>query len=421
MMRLPKVAILTLALSLPIIITFEIIDVTVKEIWIEHPPESVWCEGLDLDPHLFIRERFNARSDYAYIVLGCWMVALGVNDAWNNYRKKVNANNHEMIVVERGGDSNKEVSFPLSLGGEMSNTDHNSSNSIPPGQKQEETGASSLFQDNISIEQPAALEEPPLPIQSNKISNGLFEYPYITIINGIINILHGLGSFWNHACQCPGGGTADTAGMMGVIVFPIFYSPLQLLMGYTNSCTSLPLSYSKKKLILKAASFITIFGQITIYILALWNAKLRKTKNFEIIVYVSFAWFPLLFIYMKYWRNKRLSNGDIKHELKYNIMILGFGSFLLGYLCWKLDVDKIWCFDKESQFHFFQGHAFWHILTCGTLAFIYLFYRTEELIYLFSNDMRRGEESGGGEVISDSDNLDNVEEDEIEEQKIVHL
>lgn len=398
-MRQPiAVPILTLALSLPIIITFEIIDATVKGIWIEHQPKSKWCEASDLDPHLFIRERFNARSDYAYIILGCWMVALGVNDSWNNYKKQVN--NHEMLLVEgSGGGSNGEVSFPeVALGEDMSNsnnTNHNSSsNSSPSGQNQEET-ATSLFQDNLSSEQPAALEEPPLTIQSNKIPNALLQYPYITIVNGSIGILHGLGSFWNHACQCSGGGTADTAGMMGIIVFPIFYLPLQLLMGYASSSnsTSLPLLHSNKRLILKVVSLITTVGQITFYVLALCMHQVRRTKNFEIIIYLYFTCVPLLFIYMKFCRNKRLSIGDVKHELKFYIIFLGLVSFLLGYLCWKLDVDKIWCFDKESQFHFLQGHAFWHIFTCGSLACMYLFYRTEELIVV-SDDVKRPEETG---------------------------
>ncbi len=402
-MRHPiAVPILTLALSLPIIITFEIIDATVKGIWIEHKPKSQWCEGSDsdLDPHLFIRERFNARSDYAYIIVGCWMVALGVNDSWNNYKKQVN--NDEILLEGSGGGSNEEVSFPVASGEDVSNTNCNSSNSLPSGQNQEET-ATYLFQDNLLSEQPAALgEEPPLTIQSTKIPNGLLQFPYLTIVSGIIGILHGLGSFWNHACQCPNGGRADTAGMMGIIVFPIFYSPLQLLLGYLGSSsssnsssgsTSLPLSYSKKRLILKVVSLITAVGQTTFYVLALFIHKLRRTKNFEIIVYFYFTWFPLLLIYLKFWRNKRLSIGDVKHELKTNIILLGMISFSLGFLCWKLDIDKIWCFDKESQFHFLQGHAFWHVLTSVSWACLYLFYRTEELIVV-TDDLKRQEETG---------------------------
>jgi hypothetical protein len=51
--------------------------------------------------------------------------------------------------------------------------------------------------------------------------NMLHRFPIITIMNGICNVLHAAGTFWNHACECKQGGVLDVAGMLSVSAFPI--------------------------------------------------------------------------------------------------------------------------------------------------------------------------------------------------------
>jgi hypothetical protein len=56
---------------------------------------------------------------------------------------------------------------------------------------------------------------------------------------------------------------------------------------------------------------------------------------------------------------------------RYLFTCLGF--FLLGFVFWKMEEWKIFCFpDSIVQFH-----AIWHILTSIALVYLYLFFRTE--------------------------------------------
>lgn len=52
-------------------------------------------------------------------------------------------------------------------------------------------------------------------------------FPRITILYGIVNIFHGFGSGWFHACRCAEGGIYDQGPMQTVVSFPIFYTIYQ--------------------------------------------------------------------------------------------------------------------------------------------------------------------------------------------------
>lgn len=48
--------------------------------------------------------------------------------------------------------------------------------------------------------------------------------PSISIANGVANLVHGFGTFWNHACRCMPGSHLDVSAMLTITVFPVVYT-----------------------------------------------------------------------------------------------------------------------------------------------------------------------------------------------------
>ena len=55
----------------------------------------------------------------------------------------------------------------------------------------------------------------------------------------------------------------------------------------------------------------------------------------------------------------------------YKEMLLGLGSFLIGYIVWILDLKQL---ITSPENHYFQGHALWHVFCALSLVFFYRFY-----------------------------------------------
>lgn len=58
-------------------------------------------------------------------------------------------------------------------------------------------------------------------------------------------------------------------------------------------------------------------------------------------------------------------------ETKYKYFAYMAGTFLTAFVVWWLDILKIWC---NPNNHYFNGHAFWHLMTALTFYQLYRFY-----------------------------------------------
>jgi len=300
-----------------------------------------WCEATYANRERFILEPANARSDYFFLAVGCWMTVVALFDFFNLWKV---ASREKKKLRER--DETHVDNLPLVING-----------------SDQEIG-------EIKSNEPSELE---LASQSYEITNGILRYPHISFVNGIFNILHGLGSFWYHACECETGGNADFAGMVSVISFPIWYTPLQLAIGLTEDNPSTRMQKNHYKHLSTCLSVLPPIGQTLIWILGFYGIL----KSVALFTMFSVIPIPLVTLYMYYWRNKGAQQlRQQQHTLKYLLIPLGLLLFGLAWGAWKLDKDKIWCFKS-----WFQGHAVWHILSSGSLVCVYWFYRSEQITY----------------------------------------
>lgn len=341
MSRISPLSIAVIVAMVVFIIPLEVSNMLLHEdgVWIELYGDKAgrggeWCEATVSNARHFIMEPMNARSDYCYVVLGCWMIVLSVLD----YRSKNNEHNKILSVVA----VHHNLEIPV---------------------------------DTIVEDGETAVPESNTEGKDNEVPNGLLRFPHISLVNGIFNTLHGLGSFWNHACQCPYGGTADVAGMLSVTAFPLLYMPLQVATGNTHQ-------YSIRTQWL--LSMLPVLGQALVWIGTLYD--LWPMYPFFITqMTITVLGIPVVNLYLVHWRNKnnRHNNDDrcYSHAPRLRLLPLCVLLFFAGWVCWQLDASGTWCFDDNaSPLRWFPGHAFWHFFTCGALASAYLFYRTERLL-----------------------------------------
>lgn len=289
-----------------------------------------WCEASYADQERFIMEPSNARSDYFFVGVGCWMMILALFDFFSLWKTK-----DDVSAVPSSPSVSDEIRSDIEIGDVISK--------VPP--------------------------EPGLQPHSNEI-NGILRYPYITLVNGIFNILHGLGSFWYHACECGPGGLADGAGLVAVATFPIWYTPLQLLMRVNKNNSPTGTNYCHSKNIATCLSALPPIGQSILYFFNLYGI-IEKPDPFIILSLVT-VFSALVYIYC--WRNKRDRPSPYqRHSLNLWIITLGLVLFVLAFVAWNLDKDGTWCFERS----WFQGHAVWHTFSSGTLLCSYCFYRFE--------------------------------------------
>ena len=330
-----KVVLFLLFLStVVVILPLEILELVYrnKSPWInlygsDDVGDADWCEAIDADLTQFIIEPWNSRSDYAFMLWGCFLLVLGICDALDN---NDNDNEHILASCEEEDEEDED---------EDEEEDEKTCQTVP---------------------------------------NPLLRYPRITWVNGIFNLLHGLGSFWNHACECSNGGTADVSGMLAVTSFPLLYVPVQLL--------TFPWR-RKPPLFNLILSLVPPIGQ-TLFFLLVWLDILPATETFTIVMGCTLAILPLSFIYLYRWRNnnkrpQREQHQYLHHRLRLCFFPLGLVCFFLGFAAWQLDVDGIWCF-QTGILKVLQGHAVWHLFTALALVCVYWIYRSEQLTLVTS-------------------------------------
>jgi len=316
-----------LFLSVATILPLEIMNVLYRNesLWINlygsgDVGEADWCEAIDADLTQFIIEPWNSRSNYAFMVWGCFLVILGLSDFWNLRQQ------HQEEEQQRPFHNDKEHCD----------------------------------------------EEEPFVSASLSVPNPMLRYPHITLANGIFTLLLGLGSFWNHACECSYGARADVSAMLSVTVFPLVYTPVQLLT--TNSDRKQQTWFDG------SLSLVPPIGQTLVFVLA-WYDVAPSTETFTNIMACNVATLPLVILYLYCWRNKRVETkqGRQQHSnLGWWMSPLGLACFGFGYWAWALDVNEVWCFQK-GILKVLLGHAVWHLLTAVALVCVYGMYRSEQL------------------------------------------
>ena len=233
-----------------------------------------------------------------------------------------------------------------------------------------------------------------------EIPNAVIRYPWITVVNGIYNILHGLGSFWYHACECDPGGATDVAGMLAVTSFPLWMIPSQLAIGVVDRYVSHVEMFGndegtmeKKMKRMSRCAVLTLsllppICQTIIWITAYFGMFNRTT---ELFMGLSILSIPMTLVYLYFWRNKRTTerNGLIcgqRHILLWWLIPLGILFFALAWIAWLLDKQKRWCF-QDPSLRWIQGHATWHFLASISLVCLYWYYRSEKIIVTITTEI----------------------------------
>ena len=371
-----------------VIIPIETIDATSHQIWGEHNDQKYgkgsWCEkAFHNENDKFMREQMNARSDYCYVIVGMWMVIVSLFDCrrkfcmnFQSHNQKTNTDEvprtrteyylhhkNDVKIVAPDTCSQHELLGEESKDGFPKEPD-NSKNSSPD--ENEEEGVGNHVEDDHDY-----IEE--------EIPNAILNFPQIGLVNGIVNICHGFGSFFNHACQCRAGGTADVAAMMAVMCFPILYMPVLLAMGSSTTRTT-----PQSNMLIQSIVLIPTIGQPVLMIL-FWTVRATRFDGSAFTIMATAFGSHVLFLTYLHWKNKRTnkrppcSYGRCQ-KLKVHYFVIAVAGFLIGYLFWYLDRKKIWC-SKNPALHGLQlGHVLWHFLTAGSILFLYLLYRTEVII-----------------------------------------
>lgn len=159
------------------------------------------------------------------------------------------------------------------------------------------------------------------------------------LILGIIGILLGIGSGIFHATGTFFGEFLDVSGMF-----------MYVIMGLVIA--------SRRLFNIKFSLMIPLF--VTIQVLCM--TLLWFIKPIGITIFSILFTLVLIFEIILYKRDRK--------RIDYRYYFLFIGSFGVAWAIWWLDILKIWC---NPDNHYFNGHAFWHIVTACSFYFNYQF------------------------------------------------
>ncbi|MBI9108864.1 MAG: ceramidase domain-containing protein [Spirochaetales bacterium] len=157
--------------------------------------------------------------------------------------------------------------------------------------------------------------------------------------------LTGLGSAFYHASLSFAGQTIDVLGMYFTVSFILMYNILR-------SCCM------KES---HAAVLYIIINTVLSCVLIFFPGVRRYIFAFFLIL--------SLLLELRYQREKR-------HDIKSKYLLLAFFIILISFCIWILDAFKILC-SPESLI---QGHGIWHIGGAVSVWFLYLYYRSENVV-----------------------------------------
>lgn len=367
--------------TLFVVLPIEIIDASSHQIWGEHNDneyeEDPWCEKeFHSENDKFMREQMNARSDYCYVVVGIWMVIVSLFDCklkfcMNFQSHNQNTNNDEIPRIRTEDIYLNEQDVKIVVAGTSQHDllgEENDGYPKPDNPKNlpDKYDEEEELENHVENDHHDYIEE--------EIPNAILNFPQIGLVNGLVNICHGFGSFFYHACQCTAGGTADVSAMMAVMCFPILYMPVLLTMGSTTTTTH------QSNMLIQSIALIPTIGQPILMIL-FWTVPATRFDGSAFTIVATAFGSHVFFLTHLHWKNnKRPCYYGRYQKLKVRYFVIAIAGFCIGYLCWYLDKQKIWC-SKNPALHGLQlGHVLWHFLTSGSILFIYLLYRTEVII-----------------------------------------
>lgn len=170
----------------------------------------------------------------------------------------------------------------------------------------------------------------------------------LSLINGLANCAHAMGSWLNHACRCQLGHRLDLTGMWLIIAFISFYS----LIRHAHIKTSL------FTLIFMINGFI-LWIISDIYYPQSYDNEEKILTTILIVIFALSECFHLR------------SNSITRKQLKW--LGLGALSLIIGVISGQLDASKIVCWPHS----WFQLHAVWHMCAACSVFATYEYFRAD--------------------------------------------
>jgi len=189
-----------------------------------------------------------------------------------------------------------------------------------------------------------------------KIRNLLLEFPVITVTNGVLNVIHAFGTFFNHACECSEGGLWDVAGMLAVTSFPLIYTILQI------SSRIWPQLYSQ------TGAIAVAFMQTLVLIIVLATGGNGSVDAMFVVLPFTVVGCVCYAVY-----NHPRFKASRRNHLRSSAMFVSLAGFVIGWIAWNMDLQKTGCMPRSL----IQGHAAWHVFTAFAIAAIYIYFRRE--------------------------------------------
>ena len=210
------------------------------------------------------------------------------------------------------------------------------------------------------------------PVPTNLIRR----FPSLTLMYGLANILHAVGTFTNHASRCHLGHRLDLTGMWAASFFSSLFSAFKLLNLYAPSLFNTQATPGND-------SLPTFFYPL--YLMTSWGHWLLSDVHyphsyegieprlvFLNVGLVAASELPY-FLYTRRWNAKHSPSPSDRWVVRPDVIACGVVCIALGAVLGHLDAYKYVC-DPDS---WVQLHAIWHVLACACLFSMYLFYRWE--------------------------------------------
>ena len=201
----------------------------------------------------------------------------------------------------------------------------------------------------------------------------LRSYPALELLCGLLNAIHGFGTFTNHACRCHFGHVLDVWGMFLILSF---YSILQL-------CTLQVLRHSNDTVGISTSHVVALQAGAAI---ALWPASQHFYADswceaFELIGFIA-CLLPCLLGHFVIHRQHKHIQYNIRSVLK------AVGCLLAGAVAQSLDQPRHGFPEFCRPDSLLQLHALWHLLTGVALILMFEVYRTVQVTDISSRKMK---------------------------------
>jgi hypothetical protein len=191
----------------------------------------------------------------------------------------------------------------------------------------------------------------------------MMQQPSWSLLYGIVNLIHAFGVFWNHACRCVAGARWDVAGMLGVIVFPMFFLIYVIIVGprprprpgQSKPDSAIGTPSNKPILLIYLFAFAAFFMNQE----HRWITPLVFSAGL-IVGFVGAG------IYAVLNRHQRIMHSRL---LLFSALFMALGIFV-----WAPGYVYNMCFISPTAI--IQPHAVWHFATSLTIVLAYLFFRS---------------------------------------------